>query len=63
MGWPACINIARFACQQALLWTLPGTGIRGVVMSEAEQALALIKRGVEELLPEAELIEKYLTIH
>lgn len=58
MGWPACINIARFACQQALLWTLPGTGIRGVVMSEAEQALALIKRGVEELLPEAELIEK-----
>ena len=58
MGWPACINIARFACQQALLWTLPGTGIRGVVMSETEQALALIKRGVEELLPEAELIEK-----
>ncbi len=58
MGWPACINIARFACQQALLWTLPGTGIRGVVMSETEQELALIKRGVEELLPEAELIEK-----
>ncbi|HEY9192491.1 MAG TPA: tyrosine--tRNA ligase [Methyloversatilis sp.] len=27
-------------------------------MSEAEQALALIKRGVEELLPEADLIEK-----
>lgn len=58
MESPACVNIARFACRQAVSSSLPGTSIRGFVMSEAEKALALIKRGVEELLPEADLIEK-----